>query len=237
MAVSRGRVSRTPERTLATRSSRISTDCATSAPLERFDRFTETSFAASDHQRRSARPPTQGNVMTRSRRSTAKLAAAMLLSSALAVSAWPSPASAASSTGTFVWRSIKSGRCVDADLNTIGANGTRVQLWDCNHQAQQNWISYPDGTIRSSKNGKCLDADLNTIRGNGTKVQLWTCNGQLQQRWTIAPGSRSGSHRLISQHSGRCVDADLNTINSNGTRVQLWDCNSQPQQDWQTLYY
>lgn len=34
---------------------------------------------------------------------------------------------------------VKSGRCIDADLNTIGGNGTRVQLWDCNSQPQQDW--------------------------------------------------------------------------------------------------
>ena len=27
--------------------------------------------------------------------------------------------------------------CLDADLNTIGSNGTKVQLWDCNGQSQQ----------------------------------------------------------------------------------------------------
>ncbi|MFF4132254.1 RICIN domain-containing protein [Streptomyces mirabilis] len=143
----------------------------------------------------------------------------------------------AASHPIFVWKSAKSGRCVDADLNTIGTNGTKVQLWDCNHSAQQNWILYGDGTIRSSKNGKCLDADLNTIGSNGTKVQLWTCNGKSQQKWSITGGTTSATHRIVSRYSYRCVDADLNTIGSNGTKVQLWDCNSQPQQNWRTLYY
>jgi hypothetical protein len=30
-----------------------------------------------------------------------------------------------------------SGRCLDADLNSIARNGTVVQLWDCNAQSQQ----------------------------------------------------------------------------------------------------
>ena len=166
-----------------------------------------------------------------------KAALLAALSSALLTTVLAWPASAASSTGTFVWISVKSGRCVDADLNTINGNGTKVQLWDCNNQAQQNWRSYTDGTIRSSKNGKCLDADLNTINGNGTKVQLWDCNGQPQQRWTITGSSTAATHRVISQYNGRCIDADLNTINGNGTKVQLWDCNGQPQQDWRTLYF
>lgn len=166
-----------------------------------------------------------------------KAFSAVVAASTLLVAAWAAPARAANPSGTFVWISVKSGRCTDADLNTIGGNGTKVQLWDCNHQSQQNWISYSNGTIKNSRSKKCLDADLNTIGGNGTRVQLWDCNGSRQQLWAISPGASSGSHRFISVYSGRCIDADLNTIGGNGTRVQLWDCNSQPQQDWRTLYF
>ena len=87
--------------------------------------------------------------------------------------------------------SVRSGRCVHADLNSIGRNGTKVQLWDCNGQLQQRWTYYDD-TIRSSKNRKCLDADLNAIRNNGAKVQLWTCNGSRQQKWTFISGAVDG---------------------------------------------
>jgi len=158
----------------------------------------------------------------------------------LLLAAWAAPAHAANPSGLFNWVSVRSGQCVDADLNTIGGNGTKVQLWGCNSQAQQHWISSSSNATLKNNFGntkKCLDADLNTINGNGTKVQLWQCNGSRQQQWTIAPGATPGSHRIISVYSGRCVDADLNTIGSNGARVQLWDCNSQPQQDWRTLYY
>ncbi|MFI9318516.1 RICIN domain-containing protein [Kitasatospora aureofaciens] len=30
-------------------------------------------------------------------------------------------------------------RCRAKDLNTIGANGTKVQLWDSNGWTNQNW--------------------------------------------------------------------------------------------------
>lgn len=160
-----------------------------------------------------------GHRRTRSRL-FATLVGALTLSSGLLVGAGK-PAGAAA-TGQLV--SSKSGRCLDADLNTINGNGTIVQLWDCNGQPQQQWVLGDDGSIRSVKNGRCLDADLNTINGNGTKVQLWDCNGQPQQRWY---------YDGFYTHSGfnaRCLDADLNTVGSNGTRVQLWDCNGQPQQ-------
>ena len=41
------------------------------------------------------------------------------------------------------------------------ANGTAVQLYDCNGTAAQQWTVGTDGTIRAL--GKCLD-----VTGNGT---------------------------------------------------------------------
>ena len=72
---------------------------------------------------------------------------------------------------------LRSRRCIDADLNTIGANPNRAQLWDCNNQPQQQltWNTFDDRTIRNARNSKCLDADLNTIGANGTVVQWWDC--------------------------------------------------------------
>jgi hypothetical protein len=34
---------------------------------------------------------------------------------------------------------LASGRCLDADSGTIGGQGTKVQVWDCNGGANQNW--------------------------------------------------------------------------------------------------
>lgn len=118
-------------------------------------------------------------------------------------------------------------RCLDADLNTIGREGARVQLWDCNRSRQQAWVFNSGGTITSLKSGQCLDADLNMISRNGTKVQLWSCNGSRQQQWNVY-----NDGRIINKFSGRCLDADLNTIGAIGTRIQLWDCNNSPQQEW-----
>lgn len=81
----------------------------------------------------------------------------------------------------------QSGRCLDADLSTIGSNGTKIQLWNCTFANNQQWYTPGDGTIRNVQSGRCLDADLNTIGSNGTKVQLWDCNGGRNQQWlTVA---------------------------------------------------
>jgi hypothetical protein len=87
---------------------------------------------------------------------------------------------------TGVIRSHANWRCLDADLNTIAGNGTKVQLWDCNGWSNQKWIyDAISHTIYSLYNGRCLDADLNGIGANGTKAQLWDCNGWANQKWTV----------------------------------------------------
>ena len=122
-------------------------------------------------------------------------------------------------------------RCLDADLGTIGSNGTKVQLWDCHSDTDtrlnQNWNWITDGITNSAKivngtSGRCLDADLGTIGSNGTKVQLWDCiAGARNQEWVF-----HSDWSLSNVYSGRCLDADLGTIGSNGTKIQLWDCST-----------
>lgn len=77
------------------------------------------------------------------------------------------------------------GFCLDADLATIGGNGTRIQLWTCNGTNQQKWKFNGSvaGPIQSIYNGRCLDGDLGQINNNGAKVQLWDCNNTAQQGW------------------------------------------------------
>ncbi|MCW2941834.1 MAG: hypothetical protein JWN00_4819, partial [Actinomycetia bacterium] len=71
------------------------------------------------------------------------------------------------------------GKCVDiAGANS--ANGTAVQLYDCNGTAAQRWTVASDGSLQGL--GKCMDV---TAAGtaNGTQVQLYDCNGTGAQKW------------------------------------------------------
>jgi hypothetical protein len=48
--------------------------------------------------------------------------------------------------GEFV--NLASGKCLDADLGTIGGQGTIVQVWSCGGASNQIWsFQYPDETI------------------------------------------------------------------------------------------
>ncbi|MFJ4592444.1 MULTISPECIES: ricin-type beta-trefoil lectin domain protein [unclassified Kitasatospora] len=120
----------------------------------------------------------------------------------------------------------QTGKCVDI-ANASTANGTAVQLYDCNGSNAQQWTPKPDGSLRAL--GKCLDA---TGRGtaNGTPLQIWDCgNGAPQQTFVPRP---DGS--LYNPASGRCVDLPGGTA-TNTARLQLWDCNSSPAQKWTAL--
>ncbi len=114
------------------------------------------------------------------------------------------------------------GKCVDvAAANS--ANGTAIQLYDCNGTNAQQWTVGTDGTLRAL--GKCMDV---TAAGtaNGTKVQLYDCNGTGAQKWTYTSG-----RDLVNPQSGRCLDA-TGVSSANGTRLQIWDCTGGANQKW-----
>ncbi|SEN79981.1 mannan endo-1,4-beta-mannosidase [Actinacidiphila rubida] len=114
------------------------------------------------------------------------------------------------------------GKCVDV-AGASSANGTAVQLYDCNGTGAQSWTVGADGTIRAL--GKCLDV---TGQGtaNGTPLQLWDCNGSGAQQWT----AESDGH-LKNPQSGRYLD-DPGGATTNATRLQIWDRNTNPWQTW-----
>jgi glucosylceramidase len=62
------------------------------------------------------------------------------------------------------------------------ANGTKVQIYDCNGTAAQQWTAGSDGTLRSL--GKCLDA-AGPSSADGTRPQIWDCFAGENQRWAL----------------------------------------------------
>jgi Ricin-type beta-trefoil lectin domain-like len=119
--------------------------------------------------------------------------------------------------GTIV--NVQSGKCLDADLSTINANGTKVQLWDCWGGKNQQWRANNDGTIVNVQSGRCLDADLGTINTNGAKVQLWDCWRGENQKWSI-DFENEGAHNCAHCNDGSCQcgsgTADELCANHNG---------------------
>ncbi|MEU1600001.1 lectin [Streptomyces sp. NPDC005708] len=114
------------------------------------------------------------------------------------------------------------GKCVDV-AGANPANGTAVQLYDCNGTAAQKWTVGSDGTLRAL--GKCLDV-VNNGTADGSKVQLWDCTGGPNQKWTV-----TAAHDIVNPQANKCLDVTDNN-SANGTRLQIWSCSGGANQKW-----
>lgn len=116
------------------------------------------------------------------------------------------------------------GKCVDV-AGANSANGTAVQLWDCNGTNAQQWTVGTDGSIRVL--GKCLDVTSGST-ANGAKIQLWDCNGSGAQQWNV-----TATRDIVNPQANKCLDATGNS-SANGTRLQIWSCTGAANQKWNT---
>jgi Ricin-type beta-trefoil lectin domain len=117
---------------------------------------------------------------------------------------------------------LNGAKCVDAN-NGSGANGTKVQMWDCDgNAAAQNWTVNSNGTL--TIDGGCLDI-TGANYTNGTLIELWQCNGGANQQWQATNGE------LVNPASGKCLD-DPGSNTANGTQLDLWACNGGTNQQW-----
>ena len=114
-----------------------------------------------------------------------------------------------------------SSKCVD-DNGLSSANGSKIQIWDCNGGANQQWTVASNGTLQVY--GECMDI-TGANYGNGTNIELWTCNGGANQQWVAVNGE------LINPASGKCLD-DPASNTTNGTQLDLWSCNGGSNQHW-----
>jgi hypothetical protein len=75
------------------------------------------------------------------------------------------------------------GKCLDID-GSNAADGTMVDLYDCNGTGAQVWIPRSDGSLYNPATDKCLD-DPNGSTSDGAKLQIWDCNGGDNQKWRL----------------------------------------------------
>ncbi|MFE1191570.1 glycoside hydrolase family 19 protein [Streptomyces olivaceoviridis] len=114
------------------------------------------------------------------------------------------------------------GKCVDV-AGASSANGTAVQLYDCNGTNAQRWSNPGDGTLRAL--GKCLDV-VDRGTADGAAVQLWDCSGGANQQWVV-----TAAHDIVNPAANKCLDVRDNN-SANGTRLQIWSCTGGANQKW-----
>ncbi|MFF4232648.1 ricin-type beta-trefoil lectin domain protein [Streptomyces sp. NPDC001820] len=140
-------------------------------------------------------------------------------------------------SATFTWSGTQAGDGPDATGSLVGlagkcldvaggssADGTAVQLWDCNGSAAQRWTVRADGTVQAL--GKCLDVTAGST-ANGAKVQLYGCNGSGAQQWR----HEASTGDLVNVPADKCLDVSDNP-SANGARAQIWSCTGAANQKW-----
>lgn len=114
------------------------------------------------------------------------------------------------------------GRCVD-DTGASTANGSAIDLYDCNGSSAQTWTQPGDGTLRVL--GKCLDA-VGGGTADGTQVDLYDCNGTGAQQWSV-----TSAGDIVNTAANKCLDV-TGQNSANGTRLQIWTCTGTSNQKW-----
>jgi glucosylceramidase len=134
--------------------------------------------------------------------------------------AWSGTQSGGAPSGAFVGLADK---CLDV-AGGSDADGTPVQLHDCNGSAAQRWTVQADGSLRAL--GKCLDVASGST-ADGAKVQLYDCNGTGAQRWSYD----AATNDVVNTAADKCLDVTDNS-SANGARAQIWSCTGAANQKW-----
>jgi hypothetical protein len=82
-------------------------------------------------------------------------------------------------------------KCLDV-TNGGTADGTPIQLWDCNGGPNQKWYFTSAFDLVNPQADKCLDLTGGST-ADFTKVQLWSCTGASNQKWAAPSGLPSGA--------------------------------------------
>ncbi|MFI6083692.1 family 16 glycosylhydrolase [Streptomyces sp. NPDC051217] len=114
------------------------------------------------------------------------------------------------------------GKCLDV-AGASSANGTPVQLYDCNGSGAQQWSRGANDSLRAL--GKCLDVKDNST-ADGAQLQLWDCSGAGNQRWAV-----SGANDVVNIQANKCMDV-TGGASVNGARAQIWTCTGAANQKW-----
>ncbi|KAF4604588.1 hypothetical protein EYR40_003362 [Pleurotus pulmonarius] len=128
---------------------------------------------------------------------------------------------AAATNGSSVSTQIHPYGVVGKCLNVKGdamANGTPVELFDCNGSVGQNWSIVKGQTkVQLAGTNFCLDAGSEPA--DGVALKIWTCYDNLPaQDWWYTNDSR-----IAVTSKGQCMDFRDGLFVNNNT-VQTWKC-------------
>ncbi|KAF8157229.1 ricin B lectin domain-containing protein [Crassisporium funariophilum] len=128
--------------------------------------------------------------------------------------------------GTVIHPGFNTAKCLDV-RGAKYANGTPVQIYDCNNTPAQRWtINRGSTKVQLAGTNFCLDAGSSPANGVGLKI--WQCYDNLAaQSWYY-----TDDNRIALQGKGLCTDLP-NGVLTNSNQVQTWQCSANnPNQVW-----
>ncbi|KAL1742405.1 ricin B lectin domain-containing protein [Schizophyllum fasciatum] len=133
-----------------------------------------------------------------------------------AATASATPPTAPPATGQALHPNRNSGKCLAPAGGA--ANGTPVDITDCDGSSAQNWVLARGGTsVKLAGTNFCLDAGSDITNGAGMK--LWQCYaGLAQQTWYY-----TDDNRIAVMGYGQCLDVTRGVLD-NGNVMQTWAC-------------
>jgi hypothetical protein len=94
------------------------------------------------------------------------------------------------------------GRCLDINGNGT-ANGTQVELWDCNGVGGQKWVQQADGSLRNPQSGRCLDSP-NGAPPTAPACRSTTATAAAAQKFAVnGGGADARPGRQVRRRRGR----------------------------------
>ncbi|KNZ82048.1 Alpha-L-arabinofuranosidase [Termitomyces sp. J132] len=111
-------------------------------------------------------------------------------------------------------------KCLDA-RGGVFANGTAIQILDCNGSKSQQWLISAEFTLISLFEVSAYNVDAGSANPkNGDKVKLWVYSDDRlpSQGWIYTEDKR-----LRLYGTGKCLDLP-NGSTANGNQLQTWDC-------------
>ncbi|EDR09941.1 carbohydrate-binding module family 13 protein, partial [Laccaria bicolor S238N-H82] len=122
-------------------------------------------------------------------------------------------------TGSALHPNGNLNKCLDVQA-AVYANGTPVQIYDCNGTGAQKWVLSKGSTkILVAGTNYCLDAG--SAPANGVAMKIWQCYDNLAaQQWMYG-----NDNKITLEGKGQCLDLESGNT-KNGGKVQTWQCSN-----------
>ena len=123
------------------------------------------------------------------------------------------------------------GSCLDITGGSTSP-GTALELYHCvSGDAAQQWVVYPDGTLRNPNSGLCAAVGT-TLTSNGSPLVVTaTCGAnQGSQLWAV-PGNTMPTGAVTGVGSTLCLDNSGGSA-TDGNPIIVWACQGSYNQSW-----